>query len=61
VHAQVIAEERKNYRAEIQRQVAAATQKLRTEFKTLLRELRAELRDDGKIVDLPKGSWRHVA
>jgi hypothetical protein len=61
IHAQVIAEERKNYRAEIQRQVADAARKLRTEFNRQLRELRAELRDEGTVVDLPKGSWRHVA
>jgi signal transduction histidine kinase len=62
VHAQVIAEERKNYRAEIQRQVADAVRELRTEFNRRLGELRAELQDDGKVIDLPKGSWqRHVA
>jgi hypothetical protein len=54
VHAQVIAEERRRERKEL----AEAIDKLRAEFKTQLRELRAELQDDGKIIDLPKGSWR---
>jgi hypothetical protein len=54
----VVSEERERERKEIKR----AVDKLRVEFSRQLRELRAELQDDGKIIDLPKGSWqRHVA
>jgi hypothetical protein len=58
----VIAEERKRERAELTKTlgevVAELRQQLRDEIDAKVRELRTELRDDGKIVDLPKGSWR---